>query len=78
MQPDSKTKKKKIITPPPKHGVHEKKTEAPSGSPYTAAHLDPEDPQWPPDIDPTLQPWENEDERELKSEAEDPDAPQSL
>lgn len=77
MQPASRIKKKKGITPLPKHGAHEKRPEAPSR--ITDDHpLDPEDPQWPPDTDPTLQPWEDEDERELRSEADDPDAPQTL
>ena len=70
-------KKQKIVAPLPKHGSHEKQPESPS----LATSLDPQDPEDPLgsyDTDYTVQPWENEDERDLRTEAEDPDAPQSL
>jgi hypothetical protein len=70
-------KKQKIVAPLPKHGSHEKQPES-SSLETSFEPQDTEDPLWSPDADYTVQPWENEDERNLRTEAEDPDAPQSL
>lgn len=70
-------KKRKTDLPPrPKHGVHLKYE---PGSTHTPDKPnDPEDPFTEKEPDPDQLPWENEGERELRPEWEDPDAPTSL
>jgi len=76
------TKRNKInssnIVPPPKHGVHVSSAfnrPVPHGS-----DIEKTDPEEPLDesIDPDELPWESEDERTLRDESDDPDAPRSL
>ncbi len=69
--------KQKTGQPPrPKHGAHPKyeKKETPAVSPPA----DPEDPLGEESVEGDQLLWQNEDERELRPEWEDPDAPTSL
>ena len=66
------------LTLPSKHGVHEKPSaqqNIPAGS--EKEPIDPEDPLTG-DLDNEQIPWETDEERMLRDESEDPDAPRSL
>ncbi|MBM3432163.1 MAG: hypothetical protein FJX92_04055 [Bacteroidetes bacterium] len=59
-----------------KHGVHPKHEQ--NSAPAALQPSDPEDPLSEADADKDLIRWEDADERDLRPEWEDPDAPQSL
>ncbi len=70
-------KKRSNIPPAPKHGAHDKPMEK-QRNPTPETPIDPEDPLGVGMQDHEIEPWENEDERLLRDESEDPDAPQNL
>jgi hypothetical protein len=74
--PKRSSKQKTDQPPIPKHGAHPKyeKKQMPAVSPPA----DPEDPLVEESIEGDQLLWENEDERDLRPEWEDPDAPTSL
>jgi hypothetical protein len=72
--------KKNTISPvqPAKHGVHDRPDSSSSQKPVSdLIPADVEDPLTD-RFDPEVMPWESEEERTLRDESEDPDAPRSL
>lgn len=69
-------KQKSALPPRPKQGVHHPHEPELTHTPEKPD--DPEDPFAEEKPDPDQLPWENEGERELRPEWEDPDAPTSL
>jgi hypothetical protein len=72
--------KKNATTPiqPAKHGVHDRPGSFSTQEPVSdQVPADAEDPLIDP-ADPEVMPWESDEERMLRDESEDPDAPRSL